>query len=268
MESRNIGFNLEYEKLREQYEALKTELAKLLTDKDILIKDVLPNIEALFNVKIGQKYYEAFCIECQVRRLKRKLQLIQASINSNLAFSNEKIEEQLEKEFIDWQKQIEAMKESIKNSEDRLNNLMTLEETKEIQSLYKKLAKKLHPDINPNQSEEHKNLWFQVSEAYEFSDLEELKAIYILVENYEENIDFKDKNEIESLKARIEYIKERINDILRDINEVKSKFPYSIKHNLEDDEWVNNEIMNTNQKIKDLNSQKKILEQMLKEWII
>ena len=44
-------------------------------------------------------------------------------------------------------------------------------------NLYRKMAKKLHPDFNPDQSIEHNSLWHDLQSAYQWNDMDRLEEI-------------------------------------------------------------------------------------------
>ena len=60
-------------KLKEQLDLLKTEYIKLLNDKDVLINWGKPQLEALYNTRIGVHKIQILQMTLQVKALKRKL---------------------------------------------------------------------------------------------------------------------------------------------------------------------------------------------------
>lgn len=77
----NIKIHPSIVKLKEKIEVLKEEVSILFSQREILLKTVGPNLEAMYNVKIGKKEYELFCLECSIKRLKRKIEILQAASN-------------------------------------------------------------------------------------------------------------------------------------------------------------------------------------------
>ena len=59
--------------LKEQLDILKTEYIKLLNDKDVLINWGKPQLEALYNTRIGVHKIQILQMTLQVKALKRKL---------------------------------------------------------------------------------------------------------------------------------------------------------------------------------------------------
>jgi len=71
----------EYKKKLNNLESLKSELAKLISERDTLENTVKKNLEALYATKIGKNEFTLFKTECEIARLKRKIELFQAKIN-------------------------------------------------------------------------------------------------------------------------------------------------------------------------------------------
>src|SRR5437764_14033839 len=103
--------------LRAGNEAMREELAKLITDRDYLTTTVLPAIEAEYNLKIGGLEYEAFTLESRVRRARRRLELAQSYINHNERVLSANIESALDDEFSQWQAKIEEMRRSLEEAQ-------------------------------------------------------------------------------------------------------------------------------------------------------
>lgn len=104
--------------------------------------------------------------------------------------------------------------------------------------MFRKIVKKLHPDMNPDSTEREKELFNKAVKAYQDGDLVTLQEIYDEVfgdggdapadkeMSYNELVELRDK-----LKNRLEEVKEEIEDI-------KNSFPYTSKEFLDDEEAV------------------------------
>ena len=240
MEEKYTGNQLElkYKQNLEKLNSLKSELAKLISDRDYLENTIKKNLEALYVTRIGKNEYELFNLECQLARLKRKIELIQIRINHGKNVNLFEVEKQLDDEYSKWQKKIYGMLSNIKASEARLNSLMSEKETREFQSLYRSLVKKLHPDVNANQSEKEALLWNRTQIAYKLGDIEELQTIELLLEGIGEEDIKKDSGSISLIERQLEALKEKISRLTRYIKELKSEFPFTIENNIKDESWV------------------------------
>lgn len=173
-----IEIHPEIKKLLEEYNKLKDEIAKLIEEKEHIVTTVIPNLEAEYKVKIGYLEYKCFVFEIEIRRLNREIQIRQAAANRGQNIDEAQIKKQLEKEFEAWKIQIEDMKNEIDKADRYLKiPTMTKEESAEFKKLYRNIVKKLHPDINPNVTENEKLLWLRVNEFYSNVILQELTML-------------------------------------------------------------------------------------------
>lgn len=117
--------------------------------------------------------------------------------------------------------------------------IITDEELKEIKSIFRKLAKKLHPDINKNQNERSKNLWEQLQKAYQNNDLATLMLLANIIDDEDYNVD--NGNSLEKLKKDIQMLQEKIDEIILNLEIVEMKFPFNIEEKLEDVNWLDEE---------------------------
>ena len=250
----------EYKKKLDDLESLKSELAKLISERDTLENTVKKNLEALYATKIGINEYKQFKIECDIARLKRKIELFQAKINHGEKFNVAEIESKLDDEYKKWEREMSGMLKDIKNSKKRLGSLMNKEDSIELQRTYRLLVKKLHPDVNPDQTEKSKLLWNRTMHAYSLGDIGELRAIKLLV------YDFKDDASVDSglkIYNHIESIKQKIFDLIEYIKKIKGEFPFTIEHDINDENWVANKNSEILKKIEKLNDKKEELEHIV-----
>lgn len=107
-----------------------------------------------------------------------------------------------------------------------------------LKELYRRLVKKLHPDMNENITEREKELWNKVQEAYREGDIDTLEEIYNEinenpVDEVEENEDGREK-----LEKLIELLRKQRARLLTEIEIIKNDFPYCEKEFLEDEDAV------------------------------
>ncbi|MBN1326486.1 MAG: response regulator, partial [Candidatus Cloacimonetes bacterium] len=57
------------------------------------------------------------------------------------------------------------------------------EKSQQVKSLYRKLAKRFHPDLNADFSEEMKNYWLLITDAYNKGEVENLKILSLITSN-------------------------------------------------------------------------------------
>ena len=98
-------------------------------------------------------------------------------INKKEEIDIEKIEQMVQQMLDDYYDKINQEAERIEKAQNRLANLMLPEESATMKKLYYEAAKLLHPDVNPNLSEEQKQLWIVISGAYKNGDLQTVRNV-------------------------------------------------------------------------------------------
>lgn len=264
--TKGLEVHPEIKKLIWECEMLTEELTNLICDRDYLMTIAGPNLEADYQVKVGIKEYQVFCLQCTVRRLHRKIELIQAEINRGRSEINlQIIEKQLDDEFTRWEQEMYEFYERIKQSRHRLNSFRSIEESQEIKRIYRALATSLHPDVNSEFNEKIKNLWLRVQDAYERGDLDELRTLELLLEDLGEECEITTLDSHEHLYNRREDLKKKIEYYRKEINYIKREFPFNIEKKLQDQFWVKEQHSKADEVLAELEGQKDFLERIIKD---
>lgn len=217
-----VDYNDKYD---DELDKLRVSVSMLLLERDNLLFHECKNIEAEYVLKFGKLEYKVYEAECEYRRLKRKLELIITFRNHNEPIDLDTIDEQLEKELEEFYKILNVKLEEIEDAKIRQGlPRLSVEEDKELKSLYRKLIKKLHPDMNPNVTEYEKELFNKVVECYENGNLLELQMIEISLEDKSITVE----NSLEE-KQRLTKLVDRLTS---QIQEIKSTYPYILKETL------------------------------------
>ncbi|MEN8155060.1 MAG: hypothetical protein ABFR75_13670 [Acidobacteriota bacterium] len=221
-------------KLVDEYNELLEQFSGLISNRSDLLNNGKPNLEALYMAALGEKKYEKFELEIEVRRIKRKIDLIQQCINRSEPVEESKIEEQLDEELEQWTVELEELYEKVERSKQEVKLNIPVKNFEEIRKVYIKLVKLIHPDIDP--SGELLQYWDMVQQAYERRDLEELKSILLVVEGKGGVV--KVPPEENELKLKIKGLKERITVLVNSVKEIMSSFPFTIADKIKDKIWV------------------------------
>lgn len=225
----------DFENLKSEVEKMRTELSMLLLERDELQFVICKNIETEYMLKLGSMEYKAYEAQCAALRLKRKLELIQAKKNRQETVILSEIEETLDNEFAEYQEQLDAqidkMNDALKRSKTAV---LSDEENKELKTLYRKIVKALHPDMNPGVSKARIQLFDNAVSAYKNGDLETLRMIYEMVGN--NPLPEQHKDAMTQLVEERERLQSLLKSIKESMDAIKSAYPYTMKGILEDTE--------------------------------
>lgn len=233
----DIILHPEYEKVCGEIIELKTQLSALLSERDELLYHICKNIEADYMIKIGTLEYKAYKYFCMTLRIKRKIELIQAKLNRQEIVALPLIEQQLDKEYAEYEQSLKDRMDTINAAVQRMaGTLLTDEEDELLKKLYRQIVKKLHPDLNPKITEEELTLFHNAVIAYENGDLTIIKSIAMMVEEITPGgNDFGLNDGLSELRATKEKFLESQKGILVQIEKIKSSFPYNQKDFLQDE---------------------------------
>ncbi|MBR2403416.1 MAG: hypothetical protein IKB01_11760 [Lachnospiraceae bacterium] len=103
--------------------------------------------------------------------------------------------------------------------------------------LYRKIVKKLHPDMNPDVTEHELELFHRAAKAYEEGDIMTLQAIYDEVYGLDTKM-LSQEESMETLISLREQLLERIAKTIEEIEAIKEEFPYTEKAFLDNPEAV------------------------------
>jgi hypothetical protein len=231
--------SLAKEQLHERYDLLRVVYIKLLNDKDVLVEWGKPQLEALYNTRIGYLQIEKLQLQLRINALKRKIELVHAAINLEEPININEIELDVASELAEAEAPIMNEVGKLEDSKELLSNLGSPVDSAELRKKYRQLAMQLHPDINDNLTEDQQSLWHIVMDAYDTCDLEILKAVPVVYEKELVAI----ANKIASLTGeeitlKIEALKEGIKIMNEQIPQIRNEFPFTIEEQIKDEEWV------------------------------
>ena len=254
---------LEYDELYNDVEELKREISRLIGERDELVFVICENIKTKYMLEVGALEYKLYEAGCLYRRLKRKLQMIRATLNSQEKVDLQKIELCLDEEMEEYKRVLADKMQAFNDALARLDNkALSQEQAKELKSLYHKIVKELHPDLHPDISPEKAQLFLKAVMAYKNGDLATIRLISEMVSD--PITESKESTYADLLMAR-ERLFESMNVIKNDIEQSKSRFPYSAKEFLEDEEALSQRKLELEGAIFDHGQKINELEERIKE---
>ncbi len=226
-----------FEELKEEVKKLHIELSMLLLERDELKYVECKNIEMEYMLTFGALEYKVIELDCLMRRLKKKIQLIQAKKNRQEEVLIFVIEEMLDKEFAQYKEKLDEQMDKINEAIERNNSeVLSEEETRELKSLYRTIVKALHPDIHPDVSKEQLRLFQNAVEAYKRGDL---KTLRLIKEMISEPMSLEpDENGMSVLIKEKERLLNMIRSVKEEMEKIKGSYPYQFKCILQNEERI------------------------------
>jgi len=226
----------EVQRLLDEIGLLREELAHLLTEEHDLAHIAKPNLLALYQKKIGVWELRGLRAQVAMLRARRRLEMARAAINQGRTPDMAEIDGLLELEFLAWQQKLKEAAERLESAEHRLAHLLPDAEDRELKKLYYGLVKKLHPDLNPEPSEDQRRLWLRVQTAYEDGDVRELRALDLLT--VRSGAVAPAPATLDTLRRNHEILHTQIGAMLERIERVESQPPFTLRGQLADDAWL------------------------------
>jgi len=174
----------EWNDLLKKRDALESQIAGVLTDIHGL-KDSKPVVIGRYAAAFSTLLIRLHEAEIESARLKREIDLVQAAINSGQELDYEQIHATLDAEFAEWQAKLIEEIDNLTHHWGVLENSQFLDPAaaRKLRYLFRVLARRLHPDLNPSQPPTDSELWHRVTAAYDLRDFDELAALEILTRN-------------------------------------------------------------------------------------
>ncbi len=231
----NVVMNKEYLELLERTEKLQSILSDKIIEYSDKINHKAKYLLALYMEKLGRLEKEEFDIYVKAECLRRKIQLITARINRQEEVAVDEIEAQVQAEFRAYYVRLEEMNKDVAFAKEYKNGeFLSDEDSVQLKKIYKRLVKRLHPDMNHGLSEKEKQLWIQVGMAYKACDIKTLVTIDATLDNFKEL----ELPELDSMKLLLEkcvQLTKSIEKYNKDLDELKMMFPFDKAELLEDE---------------------------------
>lgn len=167
-------------------DALQSQIAAVLTDIQSL-HDSRPVVIGRYAEAFANRLFELHDLEIDAARLKREAELLQACINCGREIDYEAIQATLDAEFAEWQARLIDEVDDLTHHWGMLQYVLDAETTRRLRRCFRVLARRLHPDLHPEQSEADSELWHRVLAAYEAQDVDELEALELVTGDSQES---------------------------------------------------------------------------------
>ncbi len=236
MTQNTLAVTPENEELNRKLEKLAVEFLDLFTRHKGMVEDESVILTSLYLEKLGRFQLELLQKKTEAARLKMKMNMIQAAINRDERLDVQAIEKLIQKKFQDYYAEIEAQAAALDQAKEVLSHLVSEEDTRKLKELFRALCKRLHPDLNPDQTEDEKELFIKVKSAYDLQKIAELQHIFLYLDESkrEDSVFISGDEKME----RISRLEGNIKSLTAKIAQLHQTFPFNVKELIVDEKYI------------------------------
>ena len=240
---------------------MRGELAALYEELEYINRVVIPATQTSYLIKVGALRVEALQTQVDVMRTRRRIALLRSYLERGERVHAAALNHRVDREFREWDERLRQEVGQIEGAKARFSSFAPSEDEDEIRSLYRLLARKLHPEINPDQSEDAKSLWPAVQTAYVWNDVFQLKSLLIMADDYPESYDM--PNDMASMRKNHAMLKGKISSMIAKVGNVKQHPAFEWRRVLDDPELLASEQAKLRDEIHRARIQRTALQDML-----
>ena len=204
---------------------------ELLLRRDEVKKEAF-QLQQSYIREFGKLILDVFEKKLECIKKKKTIEFCQRYINQGKSVDQAALQDYLTAELKEYEMQLQDMVKENENAQG-LGELTEVE-LLQVKKIYRRLVKKIHPDINPvmDSCEKLQELWYRLTIAYECNNLKEMQETEVLINALLKQLD------IGTIEIDIPDIEDKIEELLNEIEEIKSRDPYQYKFLLDDTEAV------------------------------
>lgn len=232
-----ITITPENAELNQRLQQLHADFTEVFIAHKTMVEDQSPILTSLYLEKLGRFQLILLERQTELSRIKMKISMIQAAINRNESPDMDAINREVSARLEKYYKQIAEQSSAIDSAKSVLSGLLSVDETKKLKEVFYVLCKRLHPDLNPGQSEDDKDLFITVKAAYDLQNLIELQRILLFVDEHKSS-DLLTHSSDEKLN-RIEQLGKNIAALRSKIDQLRMVFPFTMEAMLNDEDQLN-----------------------------
>ncbi len=221
------------EEKRKQVEDLTVTVEQLKEEVDLF--------QHKYNSHVGRFYLELDQIDLEAQEYRLRLQLQRENVSA------EEIERRVEACFKENRARFNTVDNEKESKKKTKKNQLPDKEAKYVKNLYRKLAKRFHPDKaeHPDEQNRHEQLMPLINKAYEDQDLLILERLNIGETDLQEATEQTHKEKREHLHQNLRNLNRIMSELRSEINRVKAGRTYQLKQQVENAEKNGNDLLST-----------------------
>lgn len=229
-------FTKKHKEQSQKLTQLQQTFLDLYTRHKHMVEDEAVIMTSIYLKHLGTLQLELLEKQTEVSRLNMKMMMIQAAINRNEKPDLDAIEADINKRLEVYYAQIKAKAKALDQAKEVLSHLLPPDEVKKLKEVFRLLCKRLHPDLNPNQTDAEKDLFIKVKAAYDLQQLEVLQKILLSLKDPSANLyTYFTEDERD---AQIMHLEQQIASLEDKIEELQQNFPFDIANWLFDENYI------------------------------
>ena len=242
-------------------DGLYDEYERLLLKRDQLYRDA-GGILTVYTKIFGELINAVFEEKIACIKKKKEIAYYQMSINRGETIDLEEMQKQVEKEMTMYYRELSEMTSRLDEAKKSKNaNEIEIRRSKK---LYRRIAKQIHPDINPwtRGRMELLDLWNRTVIAYGIYNADELEELEVLARQTMEQLG------LDTFEVTIPNIEEKIERIEAEINEILTTEPYTLEALINDEKQIAEKKESLNKELDDFRAYKEELDEAMRKLIV
>ena len=149
---------------------LRLELSALIETINEMQSRAGPVLTARYQAALGRLELQLLELQIEVRSTRRRIEFLQSRVNRGESVTAEwvtDIEQRIETELADWRRQVLTQEQALTEAHSFLAGLSfaSVADTQRVKAAYRQLARWLHPDASPENSDLFEKYWPSVQDA-------------------------------------------------------------------------------------------------------
>lgn len=257
--------------LRAKIASVRSAIVDVIAQMDHIRLQTIPAIEAEYTVRVGCWETQLLESELACRRAKRKLALAQARANAGQelgASELEAMEVQLDSEFAEWRDKLAAALERQQQTLSELagSGYLSPVDARRIKEVYRKLVKRLHPDLHPGDDGQFAKLFQIAVRAYKAGSLDILEALELSTRGLEKEDDLGSLGG-DDLELALELEQVELASVQEQLAKLEEHPIFEVKRRLADPSWLTKTVNALKEKIAAFDKARKGYESRLAELV-